>query len=230
VLALLLALNVATGAFLSLATRVTSVQVSGAMPHDQVRIEGILGRLRNTPALRIDRTWTEWEVLQAPEVRSARLEVTLIGRAYLRVVYRVPVVRIEDRESLVMDKSGVLFALPPEAVPSDLPLLRIPRGLPPTLLTLTGDWPAATIGELSRQVRELPDGNDVRIDVDDRGAVCLNIARGNSAPGRVVLGSTDEMEKKLEAYRRWRASDAEKWDEVAELNLMDPDRPSELPR
>jgi cell division septal protein FtsQ len=209
----------------SVVTRVRHVAIEGAAPHDRVRLAQIVAQMQDKPVLRQDFRNLEWKVLQQPEVYSAELSVNPFGFALLRVKYRRPEIRLEDRENVVVDKEGVMYSLPPEAMPPDLPTLKLDRGLPPTLLTVAGDWPMARIAQLAPRVRELLPDKGVRIEVDDRGALCLNMGTG-----RVVLGSTEDLDRKLTVLRQRMADDPGELSRVKELVLTQPDRPSVVPR
>lgn len=217
--------NLVAGAMASVVTRVRHVAIEGAAPHDRVRLARIMAQMQDKPVLRQDFRNLEWQVLQAPEVYSAQLSVNPFGFAALKVRYRQPQIRLEDRDNVVVDKEGVMFALPAEAMPADLPTLKLERGLPPTLLTVAGDWPMATIAQLAPKVRELSPDKGVRIEVDDRGALCLNMGTG-----RVVIGSTEDLDRKLSVLRQRMADDPGELSRIRELVLTQPDRPSVVPR
>ncbi len=225
ILGFLLLLNVGLGIANSQVTRVRQVRVEGAMTHDHERLKGILAALQNKPVLKVDVRRTEWEALLAPEVREATMSLNPFGSAHLKVRYRTPIVQLDARPDVVMDADGVLFTLPISAIPPNLPVLKLERKLPPTLASVVADWPSSRIAKLATEVRTLSPEGGVRIDVDDRGAVCLNI--GN---GRVVLGSTDDLDRKLTVLRQRMADDPGELGRVVELNLMEPDRPSVVPR
>lgn len=225
ILWVLLIPNLVAGGMASVVTRVRHVAIEGAAPHDRVRLAQIVAQMQDKPVLRQDYRNLEWQVLQQPEVYSAELSVNPFGFALLRVKYRRPEIRLEDRENVVVDKEGVMYSLPPEAMPPDLPTLKLDRGLPPTLLTVAGDWPMARIAQLAPRVRELLPDKGVRIEVDDRGALCLNMGTG-----RVVLGSTEDLERKLTVLRQRMADDPGELSRVKELVLTQPDRPSVVPR
>lgn len=217
--------NLIAGAAFSVVTRVRHVAIEGAAPHDRVRLAQIVAQMQDKPVLRQDFRNLEWQVLQAPDVYSAQLSVNPFGFAALKVKYRQPEIRLEDRENVVVDKEGVMYALPAESMPKDLPTLKLDRGLPPTLLTVAGDWPMARIAQLAPKVRELSKDKGVRIEVDDRGALCLNMGTG-----RVVLGSTEDLDRKLAVLRQRMADDPGELDRIKELVLTQPDRPSVVPR
>lgn len=218
---LFLVVNCAVAVFASQITRVRTVQVSGAMAHDHDRIEAILAKLKDKPIFQINKQEISWELANAPEVRSVRFETAPFGTAWVDLQYRTPVVQFRGDEEVVMDFRGVIFRLPREEIPTGLPSLRLDRVYPPTLLTVAGDWPAADVGELATKLPSLPDLGAAAIEVDDRGAVCLNIPEG-----RILLGSTEDMDKKLDAYRRWKASGEADFSKILELNLMQPDHPT----
>lgn len=225
ILWVLLIANLLAAASMSIATRVRFVKIEGAAPHDRVRLAQIVAQMQDKPVLRQDYRNLEWQALQAPEVYAAEIAVNPFGFATLRVKYRKPEIRLEDRENVVVDGEGVMFALPPEEIPAELPTLKLDRGLPPTLLTVAGDWPMARIAKLAPQVRALLPDKGVRIEVDDRGALCLNMGTG-----RVVLGSTEDLDRKLSVLRQRMADDPGELSRVKELVLTQPDRPSVVPR
>lgn len=221
ILWLCVTVNLGAAAYASLATRVTTLRVVGAMSHDQMRISRIVQQLRDTPVLRINAKQVESDILSAADVRDAKLSLSPFGSAVLTVTYRRPVAEMEEIPGVLMDDVGVLYPVPASDTPTGLPNLKLQRGEPPTLLTLVGDWPAARIAHLAEEVRKKWPQRIVGIEVDDRGAVCLNMN-----PGRVILGSTDELESKLAALGHRMETDPDELARVVELNLTQPDRPS----
>lgn len=220
-LGLFLVINVAAGSVMSRTTRITHVRVEGVPDYDQARVREILGHVQDQPILSVRFRQIEWEVLQLPEVRYASISANPFGFATLKVGYRTPVARLEGTRNAVLDADGILFVLPKSAIPDRLPVLQLDGTVPPTLLTVAGDWPSADLAKLAVDVRALRRNGSVGIQVDERGAVCLNMGAG-----RVVLGSLDDLDKKLEVLRQQLATEPEKIDQGTVLNLTQPDRPT----
>src|SRR5207244_854433 len=111
----------------------------------------------------------------------------------LVVSYRLPVAKLASSLSgadLAVDKDGVVYAAPD--LPTDLPTISLPYKAPPTLLTLAGNWQSQRLAQLAEDSRAFGPPGGVHIQVDDRGVVTLALTEG-----RVVLGSCDDLDRKL---------------------------------
>ncbi|AIE88151.1 cell division protein FtsQ/DivIB [Fimbriimonas ginsengisoli] len=216
---LFLIVNLGFAAVDSRVTSVTHVEVHGARTDDRPRIDAILSELRGVPARRIHWRALETAVLREPSVRSVEFTRNSFGRGDLWLAYRQPVARFVGRPDFGLDAQGVLFVSP--GISRDIPTLKLPNGGVPTLLTQGGNWDAVRIADLAQKIRAFSGSSGVGIEVDERGVVCLNMSAG-----RVVLGSCDDMEKKLSALKAHLAD----LSQVQELNLTRPDVPTVVPR
>jgi cell division septal protein FtsQ len=211
--------NVACAAVNSRITSVRTVEIHGARPDDQPRLAAIVGELQGVPFVRIHWRALETAVLREPSVRAVDFTRNPFGKADLWVAYRKPVARLQNRPNIGLDETGVLFAAPD--IPRDLPTLKLPNGGIPTLITQAASWDAVRIARLAVDIRAFPGADGVGIEMDDRGVLCLNMSAG-----RVVLGSCDDMDKKLSVLKE-RLSQLS---QVEELNLTRPDAPAAIPK
>jgi len=219
---LFLLANLGAGSLYSQVTRVTTVRVDGAKRFDRERIRTIAERVQDKPCAQIDARAIESAVMELPEVRSASFTRNPFGHGVLTVRYRQPVARLHNQPNILADADGVLYAS--GEVPENLPTLDLPRGGPPTLLTLAGSWDAQRLVKLAQEGRMLQDVGDVRIQVDDRGVLCLNMGAG-----RVILGSSEDLDKKLAVLKDRLRVDPDELSKVELLNLTQPESPSVVP-
>ncbi len=220
---ILLILNVSAGLMFSQITSIVRVRTVGVKAFDRDRIQLILNGLKDTPCFRIDSRVVETAVMNSPDVDKAEFTRNVFGNALLTVRYRVPVAKLEsvDEEALSID--GVLFRA--SELPLDLPTLRLPRGGPPTLVGLAGNWQPQSLAALSVYARQHYPKIESKISVDARGVVCLNIGSG-----RVILGSCDDLDVKLKTLESRLQRNPQELDQVQELNLTSPTVPATVPK
>jgi len=222
ILSLLLLINVAIAAFQSRITSVRVVEVKGLRGEDETRIKGLLEELRGVPFSKVRETEIETEVLREAAIRSADLSHNMWGGGELKVAYRTAVARMGLEGNLGLDSEGVIFESPD--LSRDLPAIRIAEGGPATLVAIAGDWDNVHLADLAAKVRAIPLANGVSIDVDRRGEVCLNMN-----PGRVVLGSCDDLDEKLAALQKRLLVNPAELSQVQSLILTKPDAPAIVP-
>lgn len=213
----------AAGIWWSPITSLRSVRIEGALPSDRNRLEGIAAKLHDIPLIRIDPRVTESEVLENPEVLHAELNRSLFGTGLLKVTYRRPVARLLGHPNILLDPQGVLYKA--NSTPDTIPQIQLPVNGPPTLLTLTSNGQPQTMAKLAQDVLKLPVSDVIRIQVEPGGVVCLNMGTG-----RVILGSLDDLDKKLSVLRERLATKPNELNEVQELNLTAPESPSFIPK
>lgn len=220
---LFLLINLAVGAVNSRITSVSHVEVIGVPPYDQGRVTEILSRLQGVPYSHVHAHAIETETLRNPAVRSVTFSRNPFGSGRLKVEYRQAVARLASRPNVGLDLEGAVFATPD--LPKGLPLVTLPNSGPPTLLTLAANWDSARLAQLAVESRAFAGTDGVSIQVDDGGAVYLSIGQG-----RVVLGSLEDLDKKLRILRERLRANPMELSQVKELNLTQPDSPAVVPR
>jgi len=220
----LLVLNVVVGFCFSSITSVVRVRTQGVPPFDQGRTQEILNKLRGTPCVRVDARSIETDVMSSQAVYRAEFSRNIFGNGLLTVEYRTPAAKLADSESVALSSDGVLYKSEVD-LPENLPTLQLPGGPPTTVDALAGNWPSAGIGELAVDVQRRFKGQDLKIEVDRRGVVCLNIGSG-----RVVLGSCNDLSLKLKTLEDRLQKNPRELDQVEELNLTSPLSPAIVPK
>lgn len=203
-------------------TALRHVEVIGARPDDFPRVKKVLEAQRGVPYRLIPEKDIETAILREAAVRNVKLEHNLWGGGSVTLQYRKPVVRMKWDDTLAVDSEGVVFFDP--AIPPELPTLQLPNNGPASLLTVAGDWDAVQLAQLAVKVREVGPPDGVGIEVDARGEVCLNM---NS--GRVVLGSCDDLDKKLAVLKSRLLEHPTELSEIKRLILTRPDAPAIVP-
>lgn len=220
---LLLIVNIGLGICFSRITSIVRVRTEGVKVFDQARIEGILAGLKDIPCLRVDSHVVESEVMAGPDIDNAEFTRNVFGNALLSVRYRTPVAKLGDNGSEALGPDGVLFHA--SELPPDLPELDLPNSGPPTLAALAGNWQPRSLATLAIYARNHYPRAETKIEVDRRGAVCLNIGSG-----RVVLGSCDDLDLKLKTLESRLQRNPQELDQVEELNLTTPSMPAVVPK
>jgi cell division septal protein FtsQ len=213
---------VAAGIAFSPITAVRHVRVEGATPEDRARLEDLLLGLRGVPCVRVDPRVIESRALMLPEMKKADLSRNPFGSALLRVQYRTPVARMMGTPDLFLDAAGVLYpALHPA---TDLPMVQMPKNGPPTLATFVSNWEPQRIAQLALAARTLQVPGVIRIQMDDRGVVSLNLGTE-----RVIFGSLDDLDKKVSILRQRLAAYPDELKQNDALDLTNPDYPAVIP-
>ena len=223
ILWLLLIVNVTLGLCFSKITSPVHVRADGIADFDHQRIEKILGKISGTPCLLVNGRSVEAQVLALPAVDKAELTRNIFGKALLSVRYRTPVAKLSGDRSIALSMDGVLYES--SELPADLPTLVLPHGGPPTLISFASNWQPISIAALAVYSSHTYLKTDVRIEVDSRGVVCLNIGSG-----RVILGSCDDLDLKLKTLEEWLLKNPQGLNNVQELNLTLPTAPAVVPR
>jgi hypothetical protein len=141
----------------------------------------------------------------------------------LKVTYRRPVAKLLGHPGVALSDQGVFYKA--AQIPSHLPQVQLPNDGPPTLLTIASNWQPQIMAKLAQDVLKLRVSDVIRIQVEEGGVVCLNM---NS--GRVILGSLENLDKKLSVLRDRLAANPNELSQVEDLILTAPDSPSFVPR
>jgi cell division protein FtsQ len=215
--------TIAAGICFSPITAVRKVRIDGALLPDHDRLEALAKELEGVPCVRIDPRDIESKVLALPEMRTAELSRTPFGSAVLTVRYRVPVARLMGSPDMMLDAEGVLY--PSMAPQQGLPVIQLPRGGPPTLATLAANWEPLGFANLATIARTLRPSGVIRIQMSESGVVSLNLDSD-----RVILGSLEDLDKKIGVLKERMASYPNELSENEALNLTNPDFPSLVQR
>ncbi len=219
VLWLLLIGNVVAGLLYSPITRLRHVRVDGALAYDQPRITRVVEALQDVPCAQIGAQKAESDFLTMAEARSASLTRNIFGSAILKVGYRRPVARLTDHPDVGLTIDGVLF--PAYSMNEGLPTVTLPKDLTSPALTLANAWEPAKLASLAVKAKQLLPQDLLNIQIGDAGVVYLNIGSG-----RVVIGSLDDIDAKIQALKDYLAKDPEVLSKVKALNIMRPDHPA----
>lgn len=211
--------NLALGLFLSPLTATRVLRVSGAPEADRGRIQSIAQRLRNAPALTLDRARVESDVLALGDVRTVRLWTNPFGRARMALEPYQAVAVMAQADGQCLSPEGDVF--PCAKPPTDVPRVSLPPGALKPRAAFFGAWPAEAVATLSQKVAsELPKGRWT-VAVDGRGVLSFQAERG----ARVVMGSSTDLAKKIERLRRLLKEEPKLLESVRSVNLTAPDAP-----
>jgi len=218
ILWLLLILNVWLGLTRSPITSLRRVRVETAPAGDQARVRAILAELQNVPCLQINPRNVESLAMNLPEVRSAELTRNIFGSGRLLIQYRHAIAR-RFNANIGISADGVMY--PSDNLSEDLPTIQLPPDQPAMSLALVGNWPVVALAQTAVEAQGIVPGQPVRIQVEAGGSVSLYIGSG-----RVVLGSTEDLDKKLDVLRNHLERNPLELSQVESLNLTRPDAPS----
>lgn len=216
-------MNVIVGTMFSRLTSVTHAKIEGARQWDRKRLSGIMHSLQDVPIALARPRLIESQALEDPEVKSAELVRNPFGYASLKIEYRRPVAKFRNTTNLAISDEGVLY--PSHDLPDRLPLLSLPPHEPPMLASLASNWQPIAISTLAARANEKWREEQLQIDVDERGSVCLNIGTG-----RVVLGSANDIDRKLDVLRDRLSRNPSELQTVEILNLTVPEKPTIVPK
>ncbi len=166
----------------------------------------------------------ESQVLSVGAVRSATLNRNLLGRGELRLTYRVPTAVLFRPNNVGLDKDGILFTLHEHV--RGLPVLIPPDSTWQDEITLSGSWPKAAIADLCEKAQAVFPGQQIAVNASALDSVTLK----GSADATVILGSTENVEQKLEVLRHILTAQPQLLDNVASVNVSSPTNPVTLPK
>ena len=209
-----------TGIVYSPLTSLSKVTVSGAKDMDRADIDSILGTLNRIPWVMMNPRWVESRVQRIEAVDHANYSQNIFGRGHLEVFYRVPVARVKSSKSLTvgLDSSGVMFET--DSVPDDLPVVEPSKDARNLPVALAGSFPAGDIAALAVKARQLDPVDKLTIRFDNEGSLCLNMGTG-----LVILGSSDDLDHKLQVLKDTLDRQPGLLAKLASINLTEPSQP-----
>lgn len=192
---LLLAINVAAGLLFSPLTSATKVAVVGAEPFDRARLAKELRALEGQPWSAGTAIKIQSKLLELPDVSRARLTQNLFGRGLLDIAYRDAVAQLDKAPGMVLASDGTVYLS--VRTWEGLPALSLDPVLQKPIVALWQPWKPRAVAAVCRALERLGSPRDFSVRVDARGVVCLN----RHAGGRIVLGSTENLDQKLDKVR-----------------------------
>lgn len=222
-LALLVVVNVALGLTLSPVTAIRTARVIGAPADDEARLRQLFADVRQTPALRLNRTAFESRVLERDDLRSVRLTHNLFGSAVLRVEPRRAVARLAGHAGSWLDAEGEVYRGVGRPA---LPEVTLASLSPVATPALVGSGPTRAAADLCRLIPKTLDPSSSRVQVDRAGVLSLSTGKGL----RIVFGSSERLPEKLNVLGRALAQRPSLVREAETINLTAPDQPVFVPR
>lgn len=216
--------NTAFGLILSPITATTKVYVRGAPEGDQTRITACLKRLANRPFFQTDLRLVESLVQQGDAVRSSELAHNIFGTARLTIWQHMPVGNFTEPKSLALSKEGVPFYT---SVPNDeLVEISLPANVLGPSLCLASGWECGKIALLCQLVSERLPKDRWRVELKEGGVISLY----GSGPISIILGSSDDLTKKVSLIEGLLRDRPDFVHNVKEINLTSPENPVFVPK
>lgn len=215
-----LIVNVIAALFYSRLTSIILVRVEGVAPDDRVRVQALLQRVHDQPALNLNRYAVESWMQERSAVANADLSRNIFGRARLRLTYRRPVAAVRGLNHAYLSREGVIFQT--EGISGELPIVKLPPEAEQPILTIAGAWRAAEVGALCAAINDLGQGQRVEIAPSETGGLCLNIG----SKFAVQLGLPDQLDAKVDYLRKQIEDDPSLIQSGRTLNLVSIERPS----
>ncbi|MFI5385550.1 MAG: cell division protein FtsQ/DivIB [Fimbriimonadales bacterium] len=219
ILVLSLIAVVVSGLFYSPLTSLTTATVTGANAADQANIEGILSTLNGIPWVMVNQRWVETRVQRIEAVDHASYSQNIFGRGHLEIAYREPVARVRGSRAIGLDRTGIMFET--GDLPANLPILIRPDDAKDLPMTIAAGFPSTNVAELAVRARQIDPQNQLVIWFNKEGALCLNIGTG-----LVILGSCDELDRKLQSLKEILDDQPGLLAKLESLNLTEPSHPA----
>lgn len=223
VLWLLTAANVCAGLMFSPITAASAVRVVGAEEADRARITTHLQSLRYVPCLRSNRARVETLIQAGETVDRADFSQNLFGRGLLQIESRQAVARLDTARPYCLDETGVLFQ---GEGGSDLPLVKIQGMAKAPNASFADAWEPGAVARLSKSLGGILAKARWTIEVDGLGVLSLYESKG----GRIVLGSSDDMDEKLQQVKKIMDETPDLLARVERIDLTSPKAPVYVPR
>jgi hypothetical protein len=214
---MLLVINVTAGFIWSPLTSLRFVRVEGALEADRVRIEEAVQLSRGVPWVRFNQEQLASLILLNPGLENLTIETNPFGRGLVKVSYKSAVAVVGD--GLLLSDRGDLF---PGRAAVDLPRVNVPDEALKLNGTIVSGWDSGKIASLCESLRGKVPNLGWIVDVDERSVLSLQIGDRT----KVVLGTTQNIDKKLEKLVEIIDKRPELFRAPAEINLVVPDEPS----
>lgn len=218
------ALNLAAGLLASQATSLQSVRVIGLPDGTPTKaIERAVEPLQAIPFVRAHSAIVEAQVLQTPEVESAKLERTLFGRGLLKVEWAEPIAHIEGVEAVLTRSGRIVYGM---KAPEGVMVLSLDPGQASAIPGFIGPYPTLGLAQLVERVGRAMPGENWALAMDRAGIISISKPEGV----KLIFGAPDDWDKKWKAWERLLSSDPTLPDQKLIVNLTAPDWPTKRPR
>jgi len=220
----LLLINVAVGLAVSPATACRKLRVVGAIEADRASIITHAQILRNVPCLRVNRNQLESLVLASEDVWDAKFTANLFGSGVLNLKNREAAAKVFETKSLYLSTKGDLFMS--RAEQPALPEISVPKDVVGANLCLCSGWESAKLAYLCSLLGTQLPNLYWNVAVDARGVIFLSGRTG----GKVALGSSENLDEKVDRLRKVLDTQPDLLESVRELNLTSPAHPFFTPK
>lgn len=214
-------LDVVAGLLWSRLTALSVVRVVGAPADDEAMIRRTFESVANVPWSRVQGRSIEADVQAGEGVDRAEYSQNLFGRAVLRIEERRPVARIADSK-LLLGIDGAVFR---GSSAGAFPTIILPESALTLNGTLVGPWESGPVANLCRDLRERFPKSAWIVEVGPTGVISLRMDR----KGRIVLGSSDALESKLEKLTEILRDRPDLPMRVRQIDLTAPESPVVVP-
>ena len=219
-----LACNVALGLLFSPLTKGQVVWVEGAPPSQREAIRQLVQVNRGIPGSRVNGAVLEGRVLELDPIATATYGQNLFGRGILKVTTKVGVASLKGTKGLLSEEGTAFVEMPDSG--SKLPLLVLPPVFMTPTLSPLAKWESVRVAALCKEVARNLSERPLLVEVTERGVIQLSPVDGGA---QVVLGSSDNWEKKVTTLRKMLVAQPDLWKRYSEVNLIDPDSPMTRP-
>ncbi len=219
-----LVLNLAAGLMASQATSLQSVRVVGLPDGTSTKaIEKAVEPLQAIPFVRAHSAVVEAQVLQMPEVESAKLTRTMFGRGLLTIEWAEPVAGIEGADAVLTRSGRIVYGM---KAPDGVMALSLDPGQASAVPGFIGPYPTLELAQLVERVGRAMPGENWALAMDRAGIISISKPEGV----KLIFGAPDDWDKKWTAWERLLTSDPTLPDQKLIVNLTAPDWPTKRPR
>ena len=228
ILSVLLAANIFIACGWSKITAIRSINLDGVRNSERLRLEKITKEMRGIPALKVDPRMVEGPFMNESRVKNADFRRNIFGIARLILEYRTAIAAIAGSKDCFLDDNGVVFSDPEEK--RVLPSVLLQSKVKVSVMALTGVINFKQIADVVLIVtKNLPEsltgGSPPEIEVQETGAVCLNMSNGV-----VILGTSENLEEKIEKLKQALLEHPDLFKNNSAINMMIPGQPQTTPR
>ena len=220
---MLLFVNLGVAVFFSQATSVQYVRVTGCNLSDQLRVRKIIQPVKGVPYIQVKTIGIESEILENPEIRSARLLTNILGRAVLKIELHTPIAKIKDSKNLFLSEDGTVFRSDRSLV-SRLQIV-LPKNSNIMNASFVGGWEARMVAQFCKKLPKIISKKMWDVKINTRGVISL-IDKNNS---KIIFGSAENLEDKFDQLEKILSKRPKCLESFKELNLTVPKHPVYIP-
>lgn len=219
----LLCTNILFACYWSKITAIRTINLDGVRNSERLRLDRISDEIKGIPALKVDPRVVESPFMNQSRIQSADFRRNIFGYARLVLKYRKPIASIDGSKFTFLDESGVIFTDP--EVKEPLPSILLQSKIKVTVMAISGVINYRELADLVLLVKaNLPEtitgGIPVEIEVQETGALCLNISSGTA-----ILGTSEDLKDKVEKLKQLMLEEPDLFRNYSTINMMVPSRP-----